>query len=277
MISSWNKMYGSDVEKFERYEKVKFMLQTLPPIELMRNIREADDLARLSFNGAIERHIQGSSDCIFHAGFSVEMALLIRLDKLLTEDEKEEEKKKNGLMLSDAIKLATKKGILKKKDKEKAWTLNHLRNINAHPPNTVAFIKQEYKAALDIEKEKPNLFLLMKDMKDKICLPENKEKFQEEVSTILKCASEYINRRIGKLPDLDWCARQDTLQFQKKRAMKYYEEVTKRLMTTEGMQELLKNTPNNVTYMQTTYAYKGRDEYEALVCAYDILKSLNVI
>jgi hypothetical protein len=211
-------MDASDVEKFMRYEKIKYMLQTLPPVELMRNIRETDDLSRLSFYGALERHIQGSSDCIFHAGFSVEMALLIRLDKLLTVDEKEEVKKKNGLMLSGAIKLAAKKDILNKKTKESAWTLNHLRNINAHPPNTVAFIKQEYKAALDIEKENPNLFLLMKEMKEKIALPENKDKFEEDVTAILKNAFEYTTQRIEKLPDLDWCARQDTLQFQKQRA-----------------------------------------------------------
>jgi hypothetical protein len=79
------------------------------------------------------------------------------------------------------------------------------------------------------------------------------------------------------LPDLDWCASQDTLQFQNEQAEDYYKEISKRLLTTEGIQELLENAANNVTYMQTTYAYSGRDEYEALSCAYEILKSLGVI
>jgi hypothetical protein len=271
------KMCASDIEKFKRYEKVKYMLQALPHPELIRSLREADDLARVSFNGALERYIQGSSDCVFHAAFSVEMALILRLDKSLTEDEKERVKEKNGLMLSGSIDLASKKGILKKKDIEKAWKLNHLRNISAHPANAVAFIKQQYRAVFNMEKEMPDVYSLMEEMRKTIILPKNKEAVQEDFSTILKSASEYVKQRIEKLPDLDWCASQDTLQFQKKRATDYYKDVSKRILTTEGIQELLENVANNVVYMQTTYAYAGRDEYEALNCAYDILKSLGII
>ena len=106
-------MYASEIEKFKRYEKVKHMLQALPNAELTKNIRESDDLARVSFNAALERYIQGSSDCVFHAAFSVEMALILRLDKTLTKDEKENVRNKNGLMLSGAIDFASKRGILR--------------------------------------------------------------------------------------------------------------------------------------------------------------------
>lgn len=253
------------------------MLQALPHVELIRNIREADDLARVSFNGALERYIQGSSDCVFQAAFSVEMALILRLDKALTNNEKEKVKKKNGLMLSGAIDLSSKKGILMETDVEKAWKLNHLRNINAHPANSVAFIKQQYKATLDIEKEMPDVYSMMEEMRKMIVLPESKAAVYEDFSLILRSASEYVKQLMEKLPDLDWCASQDTLQFQKKRAKDYLKEISQRILTTEGIEELLENAANNVAYMQTTYPYAGRDEYEALTCAYEILKSLSII
>jgi hypothetical protein len=243
---------------------------------LIKSIREADDLARVSFNAALERYIQGSSDCVFHAAFSVEMALTLRLDKSLNAEEKEEIRKKNGLMLSGAVKLASKKGILKKPDAEKAWRLNHLRNMSAHPSNWVAFIKQQYRAVFNMEKEMPDVHSFMEELRKTVILHKDENAFREDLSRILTTASDYL-KRVENLPNLDWCASQDTLRFQKKMAKEYYEEVSKKLLTTKGVKELLENAANNVAYMQTTYAFTGRAEYEALNCAYDILKRLGVV
>jgi hypothetical protein len=152
-----------------------------------------------------------------------------------------------------------------------------LRNINAHPANSVVFIKQQYKATLNIEKEMPDVYSMMEAMRKKIVLPKSKEAVHEGFSLILRNASEYVKQRVEKLPDLDWCASQDTLLFQKKRAKDYLQETSKRILTPEGIEELIENAANNVAYMQTTYPYVGRDEYEALTCAYEILKSLSII
>lgn len=119
-------MSEADIEKNKRREKVKHVFEALPPFEAVRNIREADDLPRSSLYLALDRYVQGiEADSIFHSAFSVEMALILRLDKCLTAEEKEDIRQdtvrnKTRLMFGKIIGMAEKKSIVKDADASKA-------------------------------------------------------------------------------------------------------------------------------------------------------------
>jgi len=149
--------------------------------------------------------------------------------------------------------------------------------MNAHPANWVAFIKQQYRAALNLEKALPDTSAAIQELLTSIKLPQDKETVRKILQLALQNASDYVKERLEKLPDLDWCASQDTLEFQKRRFKDYYEESRKRILSPEGFTDLIENASNMINYMQSNYAYGGRDAYEALTYAYDILKNLRVI
>jgi hypothetical protein len=274
---------SQDVEKNKRRERVKHILDTLPPLETVNSLRESDDLSRSSLHGALQRYVDGrESDCIFHAAFSVEMALLLRLNNKLTSEEKEAIKQeaiidKTGLMFGRTISLAVERAILEKTDAKKAWRLNNLRNMHVHPANSVAFIKQQYQAATNTKQYMPEIHSILESRLPTSFEPlKNAEGAHERLEQIANAVSA-VAKRIENLPDLNWCAGQDTLKFQSKRVRDYYEDSFRELLSANGLVDLLKNAQNLATYLKTKYPYEGRDGYDALTYAYEILDNLGVI
>jgi hypothetical protein len=276
-------MSEQEIEKNKRRDKVKHILEALPPLEIVNSLHEADDLPRSSLHGALQRYVEGmESDCIFHAAFSVELALLLRLDKKLTPVEKEAMKQeairtKTGLMFGRIINLVTEKAILEEADIKRAWKLNNLRNMHAHPANWIAFIKQQYQAATDVEKCMPDISAMIEDR-----LASSLEALRgiEEIREALKRMAEAISlfaKRLENLPNLDWCASQDTLGFQAKRARAYYKESYRELLSVDGLLDLISSAQDPAVYARVKYPYAGRDGHEALTCAYEILSNLGVI
>jgi len=271
-----------DVRKDKRRERVKHIFRALPPLQILRSLHEAEDLSRISLYGALERYVQGTNeDCIFHSAFSVEMALLLRLDNQLTKDEKESIRKeaiqnKTGLMFGKIISMAKKRYILKSADVKKARKLNLIRNMYVHPANWVAFIKQQHKISLDLEKEMPEMYAMAEKLFASIKLPFETEIALESLRPAQENVFDYV-KPLERIPDLEWCASQDTLGFQNKRVKDYYKEILEDVLSPKGLKDLIEHAPNIVTYAQTKYPYGERDAYEALMYAYEILRTLRVI
>lgn len=271
-----------DIEKEKRRERVKHIFQALPTLQILRSLHEADDLPRASLHNALVRYVHGTyEDCIFHSAFSVEMALLLRLDSQLTNDEKESIRKeaiqnKTGLMFGKIVSMAKKKDILKGAEVKKARKLNLMRNMYVHPANWVAFVKEQYKMALDFENKMPEIYAMVEQLLASIKLPIGKEAARKVLGPAEKKVRDYV-KPLERIPDLDWCASQDTLAFQKKRAKVYYKESAEHIASPEGLRDLIEHAPNIIAYAQTKYSHRERDAYEALTYAYEILKTLKVI
>lgn len=291
----WESSYKTECEVFNRKRvfmfdrnkgnrrKVKYFFQALPPIKTVKGLREADDLPRISLHGALERFVLGAyEDCVFHSTFSVEIALLLRLDKKLSPDEKESIRQeairnKTGLMFGKIISRAREKSILNDDNVEKAWALNNLRNMYAHPANWVAFVKQQYRmSTLNIEEEMPEIYTMVKERLTSMSLPLKKDVIMKILEPAQKKTSEYL-KRLEKIPDLDWCASQDTLGFQSKKIKDYYKEILRDVLSAKGLMDLIKHVSSIVTYAQNKYPYNERNAHKALVYAYEILRDLEVI
>jgi len=276
-------MFGFNRNKRKRKEKVKYIFQALPPPKTVKNLREADDLPRISLHGALQRYVLGAhEDCIFHCAFSVEMALLLRLDRQLTKDEKESirhecTRSKTGLMFGKIINTARENAIINNDDSKKAWKLDLLRNMYAHPGNLVAFIKQQYRMrTMNLEEEMPEIYAMAQERLKSMKLMSKKETILKILEPAQRKVSNHL-KILERLPDLDWCASQDTLGYQSKRIKDYYEEIVRDILSPKGLMDLIKHAANIAIYAQTKYPYAERDAYEALTYAYEILRSLKVI
>ncbi len=70
-------------------KQVKNYIKELPTMKELNELREPEDLSRISYLGALQRYqIKAFDDTILHASNSVEIALLFKLDPLLEEIEK---------------------------------------------------------------------------------------------------------------------------------------------------------------------------------------------
>lgn len=279
-------MYGItlsevDIEKEKRRERVEHIFQALPPLQILRSLHHADDLPRISLYGAAKRFVQGTyEDCIFHSAFSVEMALLLRLDSQLTSVEKESIRKeaiqnKTGLMFGKIVTMAKKKDILIGAGVKKARKLNLMRNMYVHPANWVAFLKQQYRVALDFENEMPEMYAMAEQLLASMKFPIGKDAASKALEPAEKKVRDYV-KPLERIPDLDWCASQDTLRFQKKRAKDYYKKSIEDVLSPKGLEDLIEHAGDIVRYAQSRYSYLERDAYEALAYAYDILRALTV-
>lgn len=262
--------------RIKREEIANELFKNLPSKEILEQIQEPDDLSRLDYYGAIQRFkAQSYSDTVIHSSISVEIALLFRLDKKLNSTEKQVIKAKGGLTFGGVINKAYKKEILNKEDYEKAITLNHLRNMLAHPGNHIALIKSQ----------KDNLPTIIENLSEEISKDkETIEKLQLQISKSLKkfeaaqtLVHSYVDSRLETIPDLSWSAKQDTLSAQQAILDDYYKNMVKQLFTKEGLKELLKNLGNLVSYAQSQFSYKELIETKALLLCNSLLVSLGVL
>lgn len=80
-----------------RERQVRGFRKVLPPLESLKALGDPRKLPLLDFAGAAALYVNGSyNTCILQSTFSAETALLLKLDKKLSEEEKEEIKKKMG-------------------------------------------------------------------------------------------------------------------------------------------------------------------------------------
>jgi len=104
----------------------------------------------------------------------------------------------------------------------------------------------------------------------------NREAFLERMKSAQKQILDYVNR-LNKIPNLDCSAQQDTLGFSSRRVQEYYKQMISDVYSEKGLEDLAEHAPHVVTYAQNKYQYLGRDAYEALEYACEILKELGVI
>jgi len=126
----------------ERGREIKEVLEHLSrypfdPICRIKNIKENKDLARDEIRGSVQRYIYGNYlDSIFFSCFSVEFGLLIRLNEILSEDEKKRAPK--PFTLAKIISWANTHSILDQKHTKIARRILQIRNAHIHGPNFVS-------------------------------------------------------------------------------------------------------------------------------------------
>ena len=82
--------YLNEKGKKKAFNRGKEIIEILNDISKFRGLNELEDLARQEFRFSINRFFLGFyGDSIRHAVFSIEMGLLIRLERELSIDEKE--------------------------------------------------------------------------------------------------------------------------------------------------------------------------------------------
>lgn len=130
------------------------------PVNKFRNIQKNEDLPREELRGAVQRYIYGNFvDSILYSCFSVEFALLVKLDKILSEKEKKSVPKPFtlGRIINWASPQSAKnphgKGILRNRTKKAADRILRLRNMHVHSSNFISGVILSYKSAIEVAKK----------------------------------------------------------------------------------------------------------------------------
>ena len=263
--------------RLQRERQVSHILKNLPSKKSLEALGDPKKLPLLSLFAATQRYIlEAYNDCILHSAFSVEIALLLRLDQELEAKEKEEIKRKSehvgALSFGKVIHIAEKRQLLSKNDMDKIWILYNLRNMFAHPGNWVTFVKQQsFETAREMLSNMiPELPTLMEGIKD---VAKRKALFSRTYKEMQK----YVDLRLSKIPNLDWAAHQGTLSFQQKRIKSYYVRITKDFLTRRTLKDFIKHSDKWPQYIRKRYPYPQEIALEALEIAFEILKHLEIL
>jgi len=266
-------------QRAKRRDKIKDILNSLPPKSKIEEIHECYDLSRRHLYVAAGHFIDGKfEDSIFHSSLSVEIALLFKLDEKLNEKEKLKiQERKRGLHFGEMIDLGEKKRILSRELAEKCRELNQLRHMYAHPANSVAFVKDYYRRMYSFGEEFPihkgiEEFArqlpeeLIKKIKSK-CFKERLDKMRERIKIL------------ERIPSVDWAARPSTLAFHRERLSKFSYEMISKLLTPSFFRKLTDrrfSLEKLIRYIQSVFSYTEKEAQNALYNAYDVLKGLEI-
>lgn len=258
----------------EREKQVHHIIKALPSKKSLEALGDPRKLPLIGLSAATQRYVvEAFDDCILHSAFSVELALLMKLDEKLDVTEKETIRKSKGLTFGRTIRLAEDKQILEKEYIGKVWILFNLRNMFAHPANWVSFIKRQ--SPETIAKMLPTIVPEVSVLSKRI-----EGIAQQEIQSLRRGLSEmqrYVSSKIGKFPELEWAAHQGTLSFQEEDAKSYFAPLIRDLLQPENFRLFTRQKDAVVKHLQEQYPYFQEIAYKALDIAFDVLKHLNFL
>jgi len=242
-------------------------------------IHETRDLAREEFRGAIQRYLLGLfEDSIYHAFFSVEVGLLIRLDEKLTSEEKDkihdEINRTNGKPLSftfGAILNRTRDktlGIIGGKQlNDRIESLVRKRNTYIHASNFLSGL---------IISMKRNLVPKMEGQIRSISDLENRWYVRCFFPSLIRLKP-YLNQELEKtrsLPNFVWCTKDEDRAVVQKEVEKYMAKLDKLEKRNTNIRNLLR-MPQTVRMILDESYFKMRN-LEILEDSFEILKRIDI-
>lgn len=246
-------------------------------------ISEVEDLAREEFRGAVQRYTLGFyEDAISHACFSVEMALLIKLDEKLSDDKKSEiykginrkEGQPRSFTFGDILSEAQSKEARIVRGKElgkKIIALLEKRNTYIHATNFLSGLIITMKGKINTEIE-----TMLKDLEKIDNIP-----LVGSHCLRLKVLLEEKHKLIESFPNFSWCSK-DKHRLNTQRSVEEYiqrlnEVKREKLDMSSNIKAIisamkLKGTVRDI--LSTTY-FKGESR-EIVECSFEILTELGI-
>lgn len=267
------KIRGKDVIK--RRRKIRFVLDSLPDPRSLKSLGDPNKLPLIHLYAAAEQFMLGSiEDCILHSAFAAEYGLLLRLNEVLTGDEKEEIRKKGGLSFSGAISRSTGR-LIDATIAEQGRVLNNLRGMAAHPSNWLTLFKQ-LEESLFLNQEAMKQWISEATSQDVTHILEGLKDLldPEKTEASLERLINYKEKRVGKMPNLEWSAHQSTLRFQTSIVKEYSKTMINEMMVKKGIVEMISDPRNSPRYIKRNYPYGEDLALRAIKIAFDMLRHL---
>lgn len=262
----------------ERGREIKEMIEDLSkypydPVNKFRNLKKNEDLPREELRGAVQRYIYGNFlDSILYSCFSVEFALLVKLDKILSEKEKKSMSKSFTLgRIIDWASPPTKKNpngksIIKDKTIRAAKRILKLRNMHIHSSNFISGVILGYKSIIESAKKagvSPDTiekgFELFKMLPEEIQPLLTRYKPSDVIEAF---------KNIQSLSNFEWCSNKKLLKSTKREVKALVEDLASSFL--KGNFEKLN------TYFQEDYLLKKR-ALTALKNASLILRDIGIL
>lgn len=242
-------------------------------------IHETRDLARQEFRGAIQRYVLGLfEDSIYHAFFSVEIGLLIRLEEKLTNEEKnkihDEINRTNGKPLSftfGAILNRTRDktlGIIGGKQlNDRIESLVDKRNTYVHASNFLSGLIISLKKNLDpkMEGQIRSISDLEKRLYVRCFLP-----------SLIRLKPFLIQEleKIRSMPDFAWCTKDERRAAVQKEVEEYMARLDKLEKGSTNIRNLLRMP--QIVRLILDESYFKMQNLEILEDSFEILKRIDI-
>lgn len=262
----------------ERGREIKEMLEALSkypydPVNKFRNLKKNEDLPREELRGAVQRYIYGNFlDSILYSCFSVEFALLVKLDETLSEKEKKSVPKPFtlGRIIDWASPPSEKnpngKSIIKDKTISATKRILKLRNMHIHCSNFISGSILGYKSIIEIVKKagvSPDTigkgYELLKFLPEEVQLLLKRYKPSDVIEAF---------KNIQSLSSFEWCSNKRLLMSTKREVEAIVENTASGIL--QGNLEKLS------MYFQEDYLLRER-ALTALKNACKILKDISVL
>lgn len=271
-------MLSTDPLRLQREKQVEHIVKMLPSEQMIIELGDPENLSSGFLLGATSKYVSGAfPDSILQSAIAVEMTLLLELDRRMSQEEKQSQKnnlKGQALSFGRLIKMAKQKGIVDSKLAEKIFVLHNLRNIFAHPANVISFVLGQRDPEIS-EKMQAKWKNRLSEKGEKLPLSE-----RTLLNVTLTLLQKIMNKKVGKIPNLDWAAHQSTLSFQQNRLQLYYDRIASDLLSSGLLQALIKEGAmsdfNLYSYITLMYPYQQEIAFEALEIALASLKEISL-
>jgi hypothetical protein len=263
---------SKDKSNLARASEIKDLLETLSdyPFERehkFRNLKKNEDLPRQEIVGAVQRFIYGTfEDSIIHSCFSVEIGLIVKLDAILSDEEKQQVPKPFTLakIINYSSKFPRKQPLLVDTSLTAARAILGLRNSQIHGCNFITGIMLGYREAakyfghFNSKELKQGLEILNVIFPELIGIS-GKYKISDFIA-----AQELIKN----MSTYEWCSNKTEIEKLKKELRVIFDQVQTDMV--KG------NIGQNLEYFQPDYFLKKR-ALSGLRSAFSVLKSLKII
>lgn len=267
-----SRSFRKDKFNLERANEIKDLLgilanYTFDKEHKFRNLKNNEDLSRQEIIGAVQRFIYGTfDDSIIHSCFSVEIGLIVKLNEILSDEEKQHVPKPFTLarIISYSSKFPRNQPLLADTSLTAARAILELRNSQIHGSNFITGIMLGYREAAK-SFEHFNQKEIKQGLKTLVTM------FPElaSISGKYKISDFLAAQKIVKnLSTFEWCSNKAEIDRLKKELERIFGNVQTGMI--EG------NIGKNLEYFQPDYFLKKR-AVNGLRNAFVVLKTLKII
>jgi hypothetical protein len=258
----------------KRGSEIKQLLSNLSKYHIdlelqFKNVQKNEDHSINELIGAVQRYIYGNFlDAIIRSCYSVEIGLLAKLDRILSDEDKARQREPT---LGRIINLSYDALILDKNNrhlKKAVARILELRNIHNHPINFLSGLILSYKAYNELlsapKLDSATIETGLKMLSER--LPEGEAKLM-----LKKYKPEDIAKGIKTIDSLstfEWCANKKYFKSLKREVDKPVQEIKTRLITGKGI--------DAITNYFLEYVLR-REALESLENARLILRSVSIL
>jgi hypothetical protein len=262
----------------ERKRKVAFVSKSLPDLPELEASSSINKYPITFLLNSTSEFVFGFSESsILSASFAAEYGLLIRLNVIMSQEEKQViAEKRNGLGFSEAIKRS--KGVLIERNlASELTTLCNLRNMSAHPSNWITLLNNIDNFFADEQAVQRWITKVTNRSPQSIHQHLDENLDTDRTAQSLENMKAYRDARTKNLPNLEWATHKKTLVEQTIFTKKHSEKLVKNMLIKKELVNVTSQPQLAAKYILKKYRFPEEMALVSIHTAHKTLKKLEML